>query len=76
MEKQEKKIKEQQKKKIEVRLMRLLMDNDYQKNKLDKKIKNFRGPTEDLIELIVDKGGIVGRVETLGNILHSIDDYF
>lgn len=57
----------------QVRIMRLLMENDFEKIRIDKKIQTHTGSNSDLIELLVLKGGVVGKIKVLNELIPKIN---
>jgi len=52
----------------QVTVMRLMVVIDQEKVDIDKKIDNHTGTDSDMISLMVIKGGIIGKLETLRDI--------
>lgn len=55
------------------RIMRLLVEIDYEKHQIDQKISEHTGNNSDLIELLVIKGGVVGKISTLHDLMGKVD---
>ncbi len=52
---------------------RLLVEIDNEKNQIDKRISNHTGSNSDLLELIIIKGGITGKLYTLHKLMEKIN---
>ncbi len=52
---------------------RLLVEIDYEKDQIDNRILKHTGSNSDLLELIIIKGGIIGKLQTLHNLMEKIN---
>ena len=56
----------------QVRVMRLLVEIDYEKQDIDTKIRKHTGEVADLLELMVIKGGVIGKLKVLNEIMSKV----
>ena len=55
------------------RIMKLLVEIDYEKHQIDEKIQSHTGNNSDLIEMLVIKGGVVGKIKVLHDLMSKVD---